>query len=113
MVARSLRADDAGDDRHVVADHLVEEERGLGLIDQGGDVADVHRLVQIDQFSRLPQPVQELAEILFHFKGLRRAPSAAGDNLLTGERGGNRGRARTVLAVLQGDLTLANFPLLT
>ena len=61
-------ANDAGHDRHVVADHLVEEERGLGLIHQGGDVADVHRLVQIDQFSRLPQPVQELAEILFHFK---------------------------------------------
>jgi hypothetical protein len=29
-------------------------------------VADVDRLVQINKLARLPQPVQELAEILFH-----------------------------------------------
>jgi hypothetical protein len=45
----------------------VEIERGLGLIDQGRDMADIDRLMQIDQFARLPQPIQELAEILFHF----------------------------------------------
>jgi len=33
-------------------------------------MADVDRLVQVDQFARLPQPVEELAEILFHFQGL-------------------------------------------
>jgi hypothetical protein len=44
----------------------VEEERGLGLVDKGGDVADVDRLMQVDQLARLPQPVEELAEILFH-----------------------------------------------
>ena len=60
------RADDAGDDRHVVADHLVEIERGLGLIDQGGNVADVDGLVQVDQLAGLPQPIEELAEILLH-----------------------------------------------
>jgi hypothetical protein len=49
----------------------VEIERGLGLIDQRGDMADVDRLVQIDQLARLPQPVQELAEILFHINALR------------------------------------------
>ena len=66
-----FRADDAGNHRHVVADHLVEIERGLGLIDQRRDVADVDRLVQVDELARLPQPVQELAEILFHFNGLQ------------------------------------------
>ncbi len=60
-------ADEAGHHRHVVADHVVEIERGLGLIDQGGDVADVDRLMQVDKLARLPQPVEELAEIFFHF----------------------------------------------
>ena len=69
-----FRADDAGDHRHVVADHLVEKERGLGLIDQRRDVADVDRLVQVDELARLPQPVEELAEIFFHLKGLRDRP---------------------------------------
>jgi hypothetical protein len=32
----------------------------------GRDVADVDRLVQVDKFARLPQPVEELTEILFH-----------------------------------------------
>jgi hypothetical protein len=45
---------------------FVEKQRGLGLIDQRRDVADVDRLVQIHKLARLPQPVQELAEILFH-----------------------------------------------
>ena len=61
-----FRADDAGDHRHVVADHVVEIERGLGLVDQRGDVADIDRLVQVDEFADLPQPVEELAEILLH-----------------------------------------------
>ena len=46
----------------------MEKERGLGLIDQRRDVADIDRLMQVDQLARLPQPVQELAEILFHFR---------------------------------------------
>jgi len=60
------RADDAGHDRHVVADHLVEIERGLGLVDQRRDMADVDRLVQVDELARLAQAVEELAEILLH-----------------------------------------------
>ena len=60
------RADDAGDDRHVVADHLVEKQRGLGLVDQRGDVPDVDRLMQVDKLAGLPQPVEELAEVFLH-----------------------------------------------
>jgi hypothetical protein len=44
----------------------VEIERGLGLIDQRRDVADVDRLMQVDELAGLPQPVEELAEILLH-----------------------------------------------
>ncbi len=61
-----FRPDDAGDDRHVVADHVVEIERCLGLVDQSGDMPDVDRLVQVDQFADLPQPIEKLAEILLH-----------------------------------------------
>ena len=61
-----LGADDAGHDRHVVADDLMEEERGLGLIHQSGDMADVDRLVQVDEFALLPQPVEKLAEVFLH-----------------------------------------------
>jgi len=39
----------------------VEIERRLRLIDQRGDVTDVDGLMQIDEFSGLSQPVQELA----------------------------------------------------
>ena len=42
------RADDAGHHRHVVAGDVVEEERGLGLVHQGRDMADIHRLMQVD-----------------------------------------------------------------
>ena len=44
----------------------MEEERGLGLIDQRRNVPDIDRLVQVDHLSGLPQPVEELAEILLH-----------------------------------------------
>ena len=60
------RADDAGDHRHVVADDVVEIERGIGLVDQRRDMADVDRLVQVDEFAGLPQAVEELAEIFLH-----------------------------------------------
>src|SRR5215210_8819926 len=60
------RADDPGDDGNVVADHIVEIERGLGLVDQRRDVADIHRLMQIDQFPILAEAIEELAEILLH-----------------------------------------------
>ncbi len=59
-------ADDAGDDRHVVADDVMEKQRGLGLIDQRGDVADIDRLVQVDELAILPQAVEELAEVFLH-----------------------------------------------
>ena len=52
------RADEAGDDRHVVADDVVEKERRLGLIHQGRDMADVDRLLQVDELPALPQPVR-------------------------------------------------------
>ncbi len=60
------RADDPRYHRHVVADHLVEKERGLGLVDQRRDMADVDRLMQVDELARLAQTVEELAEILLH-----------------------------------------------
>jgi hypothetical protein len=44
----------------------VEIERGIGLIDQRGDMADVHGLMQVDELAPLPQAVEELAEILLH-----------------------------------------------
>ena len=59
-------ADDAGNDRNVVADHVVEIERRLRLVDQSGDVADVDRLMQVDELAVLPQTVEELAEIFLH-----------------------------------------------
>ena len=60
------RADDAGHHRHVVADHLVEIERGRGLIDERGDVADVDGLMQVGELAALPQAIEELTEILLH-----------------------------------------------
>ena len=93
-----FRADDAGHHRHVVADHLVEIERGLGLIDQRRDVADVDRLVQVDKLARLPQPVQELAEILFHINALQSAGRLAqGGKLLAAEQRGNAAQCRAFL----------------
>ncbi len=67
------RADEAGDHRQLVADHVVEIERGVSLIDQRRDVADVHGLVQVDELAALAQAVEELAEVLLH----RGAPKAA------------------------------------
>jgi hypothetical protein len=60
------RADDAGHDRHVVADDVVEQQRLVRLIDQGGDMADVDRLLEVDQLVLFPQAVEELPEILLH-----------------------------------------------
>jgi hypothetical protein len=51
------RADEAGDHGQLVADHPVEIERGVGLVDQGRDVADVHGLVQVDELAVLPQAI--------------------------------------------------------
>ena len=61
-MARSRERMMPGHDRHVVADHVVEIERLLGLIDQRRDMADVDGLVQVDELAGLPQPVEELAE---------------------------------------------------
>ena len=44
----------------------MEIERGLGLIDQRGDMADIDRLMQVDKLAALPQPVEELAEVFLH-----------------------------------------------
>ena len=70
-------ADDAGHHRHRVADHVMEIERGLGLIDQRGDVADIDRLMQVDQLALLPQPVEELAEIFLHHLSPAAGPPGA------------------------------------
>ena len=63
-LARRLRADDARHDRHVVADHVVEVERRLGLIDQRRDVSDVDRLPDVGQLLRARRRSEELAEVL-------------------------------------------------
>src|SRR5262249_59000939 len=70
--------DEPGHHRHLVADHLVEIERGLRLVDQGGDVADVDRLVQVDQLAGLPQPGEGLAEIFLHLGAPRRGSDIRG-----------------------------------
>jgi hypothetical protein len=44
----------------------MEKERGLGLLDQRRDVADIDRLVQVDQFAVLAQAIEKLAEIFLH-----------------------------------------------
>src|SRR5262249_27175006 len=67
------RANEAGNHRHVVADHVVEIERSIRLIDQRRDVADIDRLMQVDELADLPQTLKELAEILLH----RSAPTRA------------------------------------
>ena len=43
------RADDSGDGGHVVADHVMEEKRLVGLIDERCDVPDVDRLGDVDE----------------------------------------------------------------
>ena len=60
------RTDEAGDDRHLVPNHLVEEERSLGLVDQGCDVPDVDGLMQVHELAVLAQPVEELPKVLLH-----------------------------------------------
>src|SRR5262249_56975837 len=68
------RADKTGDHRHLVADDVVEIERGVGLIDQRRDVADIYGLVQVDELAALAQAVEGLAEGLLP----RGAPKTAG-----------------------------------
>src|SRR5947207_32428 len=70
MLSALARADDARHHRHVVADDVVKEERGLCLVDQGGDVPDVDRLAQVDELAVAAQAVEELAETFLH-GGLR------------------------------------------
>jgi hypothetical protein len=61
--------DDSRNHRHVVADHVMEEQRSLGLIHQRGDVADVHRLPDVDEFLLGAQPLEELPEVLVLYIG--------------------------------------------
>ncbi len=86
-------ADNAGDDRHVVADHVVEIERRLRLVDQRRDVADIDRLMQVDKLAVLPQAVEKLAEILLH----REAPRTVGCC---------PSRARLLRLALRGNISL-------
>ena len=76
----------------------MEIERGLGLVDQGRDVADVDRLMQVDKLARLPQPVQKLAEILLHIDALQSTGRLAqGGKLLTLGQRGNAAQCRAFL----------------
>jgi hypothetical protein len=61
------RPDDAGHHGHVIADHLVEIERGFGLVDQRRDVPDIDGLMQIDKLAVLPEAIKELAKVFLHF----------------------------------------------
>ena len=51
----------------------MEKERGLRLVDQRRDVADIDRLVQVDELAGLAQAVEKLAEILLHGRSLELA----------------------------------------
>jgi hypothetical protein len=44
----------------------MEEQRGLGLVDERGDVADIDRLVQVDELAGLAQAIEKLAEVFLH-----------------------------------------------
>src|SRR5262249_61053606 len=63
----------AGTHRTFLVDTVVEIDRSIRLIDQRRDVADIDRLMQVDELARLPQTLKELAEILLH----RSAPTRA------------------------------------
>jgi hypothetical protein len=56
-------------------------------------VADIDRLAQVDELARLPQPIQELAKILFHINGSGPAGGVDGRNLLTARERGNAAAA--------------------
>ena len=61
-------------------------------------MADVDRLMQVDKLARLPQPVQELAEILFHINALQSTGRLAqGGKLLTLGQRGNAAQCRAFL----------------
>src|SRR5262249_19468715 len=49
----------------------MEEQCALGLIDQRGDMPDIDRLMQVDEFAGLAQAVEELTEILPHLQHLQ------------------------------------------
>jgi hypothetical protein len=53
-------------------------------------VADVDRLMQIDKLARLSQPVEELAEVFFHFQVSRRGPTNGRNLLIAAWRGNTR-----------------------
>src|SRR5215831_11788458 len=63
------RADDAGDDRYGVTDDIVEKERLVRLIDEGRDMADIDRLLEIDELARVAQAVEKMPKILLHGRG--------------------------------------------
>ena len=65
------RADDPRHHGDVVSDHVVEEQRGAGLVHQRRDMADIHGLMQIDELAGLAQTVEELTKIFLHRRELR------------------------------------------
>jgi hypothetical protein len=44
----------------------VEEDRLVGLVDQGCDMANIDRLVEVDQFAYLTQAIEESAKRFIH-----------------------------------------------
>jgi hypothetical protein len=56
------RTDQAGHDRHVIAEHAMKHERLVALIDQRCDMAAIDRLMNIGELILRAQPVQVLAE---------------------------------------------------
>ena len=60
------RADDAGHDRHFVADDVVKKQRLVGLVDERRDMADVHRLPDVDELFGFAQAFEEFTEVFFH-----------------------------------------------
>jgi hypothetical protein len=74
------RSDDAGHDRHFVTDDVVEKQSLVGLIDQGGNMADIDRLMKVNQLTGLTQAFEEFAEGLAH-RGSISVPCCCGRRL--------------------------------
>ena len=65
-----LRADDAREQRHLIADHVMKQQCLIALIDQRADVANVDRLPDVDQLVCGAQAIEETAKILVHVRCL-------------------------------------------
>src|SRR5262245_17083242 len=55
----------AGNDRNVIADHIVKHQSCLCLIHQGSDMPDVYRLPDVGKLVFLPESFEQIAEGFF------------------------------------------------